>query len=70
MTEFIRSGLKGQLAVTSSATRRRKPPPVAIRRVNDALEVPARSNRDLHALLEEEDVRTVRSVAQQSYDKP
>jgi hypothetical protein len=70
MTGFIRSGLKGQLAATSSGPRRRDPPPVAIRRLDDPPEVPARSNRELHALLEEEDVRTCRSVAPQSCDRP
>lgn len=70
ITGFIRSGLKGHLAATSPGPRRRNPPPVAIRRLEDSPEVPARSNRELHALLEDEDVRACRSVAQQCRDTP
>jgi hypothetical protein len=70
VTDFIRSGLKGQLAATPPGPRRRNPPPVAIRRREDSPEVPARSNRDLHALLEEEDVRACRSVPRRFCETP
>jgi hypothetical protein len=70
ITAFIRSGLKGHLAATSLGPRRRNPPPTAIRRLEDSPEVPARSNRELHALLEDEDVHACRSVAQQCRDTP
>jgi hypothetical protein len=70
MTGFIRSGLKGQLATTSSGPRRRNPPLIAIRRLENSPEIPARSNRELYALIEEEDVRACRPVAQNSRDTP
>jgi hypothetical protein len=70
MTGFIRSGLKGQLAETSPVPRRRNPPIIAIRRLENAPDVPTRSNRELYAIMDEDDARSCPPVARESHDTP
>jgi len=70
ITECIRSGLRGQQNTTSPGTIRRSPPPVAIRRVAGGSPAPARSNRELNVLLEEEEVSASRATAQPLQGKP
>jgi hypothetical protein len=64
MTGFIRYGLKGPQVAKSSVPMRRNPPPVAIRRTADHPRVPARSNRELNALLEKEEVSAAQVARQ------
>jgi len=71
MTEYIRSGLNEKQNTTATGTSRRGPPPVAIRRVEGSSSAPVRSNRQLNALLEEDEVaRASRISAQPSRDEP
>jgi hypothetical protein len=51
LTQFIVSGLESQ----AQASKRRMPPPVAICRTPGQSPTPALTNRQLHALLDEED---------------
>jgi len=62
MTQCIRSGLRDQSAEAPSVTSRRPLPPVAIRRVPGQAPVPAQSNRQLNALLEDEEIEAVRML--------
>ena len=57
MTGFIRLGLRGPQVAQPAESARRNPPPVAIRRTADHPRMPARRNRELNALLEDEEVR-------------
>jgi len=50
-------GLRGPQVAQPAESARRNPPPVAIRRTADHPRMPARSNRELNALLEDEEVR-------------
>lgn len=70
MTECIRAGLSGQPYLASSQTTRRRPLPVAIHRVAGTPLAPARSNRQLNALLEAEEVSASRASSQSSRGKP
>ena len=62
MTQYIRSGLGAQTVGAGPTLSRRPPPPVAIRRVPGLVPTPPRSNRQLHAMLEEEEIRASRHV--------
>ena len=57
LIQYVRSGLGAQPPGTGSSPARRNPPPVAIRRIPGRAPSPAFTNRELHALLEEEEVR-------------
>ena len=63
MTECIRSGLRYRTTGGRSTTTRRNPPPVAIRRTPNqaAATFRAKSNRQLNAILEEEEIAALRS---------
>ena len=60
MTQCIRSGLRDQPVEAPTATARRAPPPVAIRRASGQAPAQARTNRQLNALLEDEEIEAVR----------
>jgi len=57
MIQYLRSGLRAQTPGSPSAPVHRNPPPVAIQRVPGQPPTPARTNRQLNALLEEDEVR-------------
>jgi len=61
ITQFILSGL-GSQATASSPSKRRMPPPVAIPRVLGQPPSPALTNRQLNAILEEEDIQAIRET--------
>jgi hypothetical protein len=61
ITQFILSGL-GSQATASSPSKRRMPPPVAIHRVLGQPSSPALTNRQLNAILEEEDIQAIRET--------
>jgi hypothetical protein len=64
MTEFIRAGLRAQqVSAASESPHRRSPPPVAIRRNAGQGKVPPKSNREIYALLEDEEVTASRLLA-------
>jgi hypothetical protein len=69
MTQYIRSGLSAQTDGASSTRSHRPPPPVAIRRAPGLVPAPPRSNRQLHAILEEEDVHASRHVGSRGRNK-
>lgn len=58
ITQYIRSGLGDHVPGESPLSHRRGPPPVAIRRIPGHAPAPARTNRQLNTILEEEEVRT------------
>jgi hypothetical protein len=60
MTQFIRSGLREQSS-SDVPPLRRNPPPVAIRRVPGQAPARAMSNRELHELLENNEVEACQS---------
>jgi hypothetical protein len=60
MIQFVRSGLGAPAAGRGSASSRRTPPPVAIRRIRGRRPSPALSSSELHALLEDEEVEAAR----------
>lgn len=60
MTQFVLSGLATHDS-GSKLVARRMPPPVAIRRIPGQAPCPALSNRELHAILEAEDIDAARS---------
>ena len=62
MTQFILSGMAVREAV-SSPVARRIPPPVAIRRIPGQNQCPALSNRELHAIIDAEDIAVPRSAS-------
>ncbi len=64
MTHYIRSGL-GAPGACPPPTRR-SPPPVAIHRNPGEARSPALTNRQLSAILEEEDIRASRKAESQS----
>ncbi len=70
MTEYIRSGLRGQHVGMAPGVTRRPPPPVAIHRIPGSARVQARTNRQLNTLLEEEEVRASRAATQARRDQP
>ena len=66
ITQFIRSGLRSK-TITSSQPARRTLPPVAIRRVSGQPQNPALTNRQLQAILEEEDFHNVCKAESQTH---
>jgi hypothetical protein len=62
MTQFILSGLAMQ-EPGSKPMARRLPPPVAIRRIPGQSPRPALSNRELYAILDEEDINAARGAS-------
>ncbi|MFZ9937827.1 MAG: hypothetical protein ACO3JG_12345 [Luteolibacter sp.] len=54
--QYVRSGLSAHTPKISDPPARRSPPPVAIRRIPGQASPPAFSNRELHALLEQDEV--------------
>jgi len=65
ITQFILSGL-GVQASGSAPSQRRTPPPVAIHRIPGQPPAPALTNRQLHAILEEEDIQAMRETDSQT----
>jgi hypothetical protein len=68
ITQFIRSGLSTQ-TLPSFESERRMPPPVAIRRISGQPPTRAFTNRQLHAILEEEDLQAICRPESQSHAK-
>jgi len=62
ITQWVRLGLRGQPAGGRSPSKRRNPPPVAIRRVPGQARVQARTNRELNAILEAEETQATRGL--------
>lgn len=62
MIQFVRSGLGAPAASRGGDSSRRTPPPVAIRRIRGRRPSPALSSRELHALLEDEEVEAARDA--------
>lgn len=56
ITRCLRAGLQGQPMGNDTERLHRPPPPVAIRRKSGQTRVRARTNRELNALLEEEEI--------------
>lgn len=56
VTQLIRSGLQNPPHGVDFRTIRRNPPPVAIKRDHKQIPIPALTNRQLCALLEEEEI--------------
>ena len=66
--QFVLSGLAVQEAGTTPVGRR-MPPPVAIRRIPGQTPHPALSNRELHAVLEAEDIEATRAASSRGSNK-
>jgi hypothetical protein len=62
ISQFIESGLAAQGAGVSTKVHRQSPP-VAIRRIPGQAPSSALSNRELHAILEAEDIDAARGVS-------
>lgn len=56
--QYIQSGLRGSPKGTPRERTRRAAPPVAIQRNPAGALVPARTNRELHLILQEEEIRS------------
>jgi len=63
ITECIRSGLQRPSAIDGNSPIRRGAPPVAIRRTPGMAPTAALSNRQLSAILENEEVASARNLA-------
>jgi plasmid stability protein len=59
---YIEAGLRGTAAPASTAPRRRAPLPAAILRDPEKPLIPALSNRELDAILEQEDQESLRQA--------
>lgn len=70
ITQCVQLGLRGQPLGQVTAPARRGPPPVAIRRESGLARTRARSNRELHALLEEEEIRAAGGGTQSCHERP
>jgi hypothetical protein len=70
VTECIRSGLQRPASTKRELSTRRKAPFVAIRKTPDLAPIPERSNRQLNAILENEEVEAVRKLATQRDARP
>ncbi len=68
ITQFVLSGLAVQEA-GAAPVGRRMPPPVAIRRIPGQAPHPALSNRELHAILEAEDIEATRAASSTGSNK-
>jgi hypothetical protein len=62
ITNYIEAGLRGKTAPLSANQRLRSPSPVAIRREPGAVLVRPLTNRQLNAILEEEDLEITQRV--------
>jgi len=62
VTQFVLSGLAVQ-ETGAAPMARRMPPPVAIRRIPGQAPCPALLNRELHAILEAEDIEATRAAS-------
>jgi len=65
ITQFILSGLGAQANADAPSTRR-MPPPVAIHRIPGQPPSPALTNRQLNAILENEDIQAIRETDSQT----
>ena len=70
VTELIRSGLQSSTNGGDVRPLPRKPPPVAIQREPEQATIPARTNRQLYAMLEEEEVQRNGVAKSISREKP
>jgi hypothetical protein len=68
ITQFVLSGLALQEA-GATPVGRRMAPPVAIRRIPGQASLPALSNRELHAVLEAEDIEATRAASSTGSNK-
>lgn len=66
VTHYIEAGLQGRSASLPAEPRRRPPLPVAIRREPGTPLTPALSNRELKAILEEQDLERHRRATHNS----
>lgn len=57
MIQFVRSGLRSPVNSAGGSPARRSRPPVAIQKISGYPPKPALTNRQLHALLEEQEVQ-------------
>jgi hypothetical protein len=62
VTNYIEAGLRGKTAPLSASQRLRSPSPVAIRREPGAVLTQGLTNRQLNAILEEEDLEITQRV--------
>jgi plasmid stability protein len=67
---YIEAGLRGQSVPATTAPRRRAPLPAAIPRDPDQPLVPALSNRELNAILEQDDQEILRQSLSSSSSQP
>ena len=65
VAECIRSGLQRPSVGTQGKPVHREPPPVAIRKNQGRARAPALSNRQLNAILEDEELEAVRRLTPQ-----
>ena len=70
MTQLVRSGLESPVSGADGSPGRRNPPPVAIRRIPGKFSTPAWTNRQLHELLDEQEVRAARDASTALNDGP
>ena len=69
VAECIRSGLQRPSGVTQEMPVRREPPPVAIRKNKGMARTAALSNRQLNAILEDEELEAVSKLTAQPDDR-
>jgi len=70
MTDYIRAGLRGQTRDVGSLGKGGKPPPpVAIRRVSGKPMKEALTNRELNALMDDEDAAAVEAAQSASEEE-
>jgi len=70
VTQLIRSGLQAPLHGADVRPVHRNPPPVAIKRVPEQATLPARTNRELYAMLEKEEIHCAQVAEKSSTDHP
>lgn len=69
VTECIHSGLQGPFSGTQGMPIRREHPPVAIRKDEGLARTASLSNRQLNAILEDEELEAVRKLKAQPDDQ-
>ena len=69
VAECVRSGLQRPSSVTQGMLVRREPPPVAIRKNQELTRTTALSNRQLNAILEDEELEAVSKLTAQPDDR-
>jgi len=70
VTQLIRSGLQDPSHGADARPVHRNPPPVAIKRVPEQAALPARTNRQLYAMLEEEEIHCSNVAENTPNDQP